>query len=92
MKLNFDNVIKVGVEQIMENCQLAIGMTLKAAVEMQIPEKPKKILMEISLVNVVLLFRTEKEENVYIIAPIADRLWIGVRRNDNRKSNRFAES
>lgn len=44
MKLNFDDVIKDGVEQIMENCQLAIGMTLKAAVEMQIPEKPKKDL------------------------------------------------
>ena len=40
MKLNFDNVIKDGVEQIMENCQLAIGMTLKEAVEKQIPKKP----------------------------------------------------
>ena len=39
MKLNFDNVIKDGVEQIMENCQLAIGMTLKEAVEKQIPKR-----------------------------------------------------
>ena len=44
MKLNFDNVIKDGVEQIMENCQLAIGMTLKEAVEKQIPRKPKENL------------------------------------------------
>lgn len=37
MTLNFDKAIKEGVEQAMKECELTIGMTLKEAVEKQIP-------------------------------------------------------
>lgn len=40
MKLDFDKCIKDGVEQAMKECELTIGMTLKEAVEKQIPKKP----------------------------------------------------
>lgn len=39
-KLDFDNAVKCGVEQAMKECELTIGMTLKEAVEKQIPKKP----------------------------------------------------
>lgn len=41
MKLDFEKSIKDGVEQAMKECELTIGMTLKEAVEKQIPKKPK---------------------------------------------------
>lgn len=40
MKLDFEQSIKNGVEQAMKECELTIGMTLKEAVEKQIPQKP----------------------------------------------------
>lgn len=40
MKLDFEKCIKDGVEQAMKECELTIGMTLKEAVEKQIPKKP----------------------------------------------------
>ena len=43
MKLDSDKAIKDGVEQAMRECELTIGMTLKEAVEKQIPKKPIKI-------------------------------------------------
>ena len=39
-KENFDKAVKSGVEQAMKECELTIGMTLKEAVERQIPKKP----------------------------------------------------
>lgn len=36
--------IKAGVQQAMKECELNIGMTLKEAVEKQVPRKPKIIL------------------------------------------------
>ena len=36
----FEDCIKQGVEQAMKECELTIGMTLKEAVEKQIPKKP----------------------------------------------------
>lgn len=39
MKLDFEKCIKDGVEQAMSECELTIGMTLKEAVEKQIPKK-----------------------------------------------------
>ena len=39
MKFDFEKAIKDGVEQAMKECELTIGMTLKAAVEKQIPKK-----------------------------------------------------
>lgn len=41
LKENFDKAVKSGVEQAMKECELTIGMTLKEAVEKQIPKKPK---------------------------------------------------
>ena len=41
MKIDFDKVVKEGVEQAMQECELTIGMTLKEAVEKQIPKKVK---------------------------------------------------
>ena len=40
MKIDFDKVVKEGVEQAMRECELTIGMTLKEAVEKQIPQRP----------------------------------------------------
>lgn len=40
LKENFDKAVKSGVEQAMKECELTIGMTLKEAVEKQIPKKP----------------------------------------------------
>lgn len=37
---DFNNAIKSGVEQAMKECELTIGMTLKEAIEKQIPKKP----------------------------------------------------
>ena len=37
----FEDCIKQGVEQAMKECELTIGMTLKEAVEKQIPQKVK---------------------------------------------------
>lgn len=37
---DFENAVKSGVEQAMRECELTIGMTLKEAVEKQIPKKP----------------------------------------------------
>ena len=37
----FNDAVKAGVEQAMKECELTIGMTLKEAVEKQIPKKPK---------------------------------------------------
>ena len=42
MKFNFNECIKSGVEQAMKECELTIGMTLKEAVEKQVPKKPKE--------------------------------------------------
>lgn len=39
-KEDFDKAVKSGVEQAMKECELKIGMTLKEAVEKQIPKKP----------------------------------------------------
>ena len=39
-KEDFDKAVKSGVEQAMKECELTIGMTLKEAVEKQIPKKP----------------------------------------------------
>lgn len=41
-KEDFDKAVKSGVEQAMKECELTIGMTLKEAVERQIPKKPKE--------------------------------------------------
>lgn len=41
MKIDFDKAVKEGVEQAMRECELTIGMTLKEAVEKQIPKKVK---------------------------------------------------
>ena len=43
MKFDFDACIKSGVEQAMKECELTIGMSLKEAVEKQIPKKLKKV-------------------------------------------------
>ena len=40
MKYDFKKIIKDGVEQAMSECELTIGMSLKEAVEKQIPQKP----------------------------------------------------
>lgn len=40
MKLNFDEAVRSGVEKAMKDYELTIGMTLKEAVEKQIPKKP----------------------------------------------------
>lgn len=41
MKIDFDKCVRQGVEQAMKECELKIGMTLKEAVEKQIPKKPQ---------------------------------------------------
>lgn len=41
MTFDFHKCIKEGVAQALEECKLTIGMTLKEAVEKQIPKKPK---------------------------------------------------
>lgn len=41
MKFDFDKAVKEGVEQAMRECELTIGMTLKEALEKQIPKKVK---------------------------------------------------
>lgn len=41
-KSAFDKAIAEGVEQAMKECELTIGLTLKEAVEKQIPKKPLK--------------------------------------------------
>lgn len=43
-KEDFDKAVESGVEQAMKECELTIGMTLKEAVEKQIPHKlaPKR--------------------------------------------------
>lgn len=38
-KEDFDKAVKSGVEQAMKECELTIGMTVKEAVEKQIPKK-----------------------------------------------------
>ena len=40
MILDFEKAVKSGVERAMRECELTIGMTLKEAVEKQIPKKP----------------------------------------------------
>lgn len=40
MKFDLEQAIKSGVEQAMTEYELSIGMTLKEAVEKQIPQKP----------------------------------------------------
>ena len=40
MELNLEQVIKSGVERAMTEYELTIGMTLKEAIEKQIPQKP----------------------------------------------------
>lgn len=39
MKVDFEKAIKDGVEQAMRECELTIGITLREAVEKQIPMK-----------------------------------------------------
>lgn len=39
-KEDLDKAVESGVEQAMKECELTIGMTLKEAVERQIPKKP----------------------------------------------------
>ena len=36
----FEEAVRQGVDQAMKECELTIGMTLKEAVEKQIPKKP----------------------------------------------------
>lgn len=40
MEFDFAECIRSGVDQAMRECELTIGMTLKEAVEKQIPKKP----------------------------------------------------
>ena len=40
MKINIEKAVKDGVEQAMREYELTIGMTLKEAVERQVPKKP----------------------------------------------------
>lgn len=40
MKIDFNECVKSGVKQAMKECELTIGMTLKEAIEKQIPKKP----------------------------------------------------
>jgi hypothetical protein len=40
MTLDLEQCIKSGVEQALKECELTIGMTLKEAVERQIPKTP----------------------------------------------------
>lgn len=42
MKIDFEKCIKSCVDQAMKEYELTIGMTLKEAVEKQIPKKPRK--------------------------------------------------
>lgn len=44
MELKLNKAIERGVKMAMSDCELEIGMTLKEAVEKQIPRKPKKNL------------------------------------------------
>ena len=46
-KSDFYKAVAEGVEQAMKECELTIGMTLKEAVEKQIPKKPLKSDREI---------------------------------------------
>ena len=39
-EIDFMACVKQGVDKAMEDCELTIGMTLKEAVEKQIPKKP----------------------------------------------------
>lgn len=39
-KEDLDKAVESGAEQAMKECELTIGMTLKEAVEKQIPKKP----------------------------------------------------
>lgn len=41
MEINIEKAVKAGVEQAMRECELTIGMTLKEAVEKQVPKEPK---------------------------------------------------
>lgn len=41
MKINIEKAVKAGVERAMRECELTIGMTLKEAVEKQVPKEPK---------------------------------------------------
>lgn len=41
MKIDFEKCVKDGIEQAIKECELTIDMTLKEAVEKQIPKKPK---------------------------------------------------
>lgn len=43
MKIDFYECVKSGVDQVMRECELTIGMTLNEAVEKQIPKKPINI-------------------------------------------------
>ena len=40
MKFDLKQAVEKGVEQALTECELSIGMTLKEAVEKQIPKKP----------------------------------------------------
>lgn len=40
MKMDLSEIIKNGVEQAMRDYELKIGMTVKEAVEKQVPKKP----------------------------------------------------
>lgn len=40
MQLDIGKVVKEGFEKGLQECELTIGMTLKEAVEKQIPKKP----------------------------------------------------
>lgn len=40
MKLNLEKAIKLGVKHAMEECELAMGMTLLEAIEKQISKRP----------------------------------------------------
>lgn len=52
MKMSFEEAIKSGVKQAMEDCELTIGMTLLQCVEKQIPKKVKQTFIgDIELVH-----------------------------------------
>lgn len=56
MKVDFEKAIKDGVEQAMRECELTMGMTLREAVEKQIPKKYELFNGQCSCPNCKALF------------------------------------
>lgn len=68
-KEDLDKAVESGVEQAMKECELTIGMTLKEAVEKQIPKKP--ILHK----DDILIFRIICPECKNNITNVWDSVW-----------------